>query len=48
MKQLTALAAALAISASALADNHGAVLPAEMTKADTRDAQPFPARVIHT
>ncbi len=34
MKQLTALAAALAISASALADNHGAVLPAEMTKAD--------------
>ncbi len=34
MKQLTALAAALAISASALADNHGEVLPAEMTKAD--------------
>ena len=34
MKHLTALAAALAFSASVLADNHGAVLPAEMTKAD--------------
>jgi uncharacterized cupin superfamily protein len=34
MKYLTALIATLAVSTAALADNHGAVLPAEMTKAD--------------
>ena len=34
MKYLTALLASLALSASALADDHGVVLPAEMTKAD--------------
>jgi uncharacterized cupin superfamily protein len=34
MKQLTAVIAALALSTTALADNHGAVQPAEMSKAD--------------
>ncbi len=34
MRYLTALVAALAISAPTLADQHGTVLPAEMNKAD--------------